>query len=302
LSEHARSRGVHVQFEHKIESLSELRDADLIVAADGVSSRLRQFHVDQFNPAIVVGRNKYIWLGTSKVFTSFAFAFTETDFGWIWFYGYGFSDDLSTCIVECSPQTWAGLGIDSLREGEGLALLGKIFERELDGHPLMNMSSGNEGASWLNFRTVTNQKWHHDNIVLMGDAAHTTHYSLGGGTTLALEDAIGLAGELRRCKDVQLALDAYEKNRKLALLSSQGAARYSAQWYENIPRYIDLEPQQFIALQGQRHSPLLPHLPPLMYYGIYRATEKAAMLRKLRNWLGFSTMRTLQSRRLARRN
>ena len=212
MSEHARSRGVHVQFEHKIESLSELRDADLIVAADGVSSRLRQFHVDQFNPAIVVGRNKYIWLGTSKVFTSFAFAFTRDRFlGSIWFYGYGFSDDLSTCIVECSPQTWAGLGIDSLREGEGLALLGKIFERELDGHPLMNMSSGNEGASWLNFRTVTNQKWHHDNIVLMGDAAHTTHYSLGGGTTLALEDAIGLAGELRRCKDVQLALDAYER-------------------------------------------------------------------------------------------
>ena len=120
------------------------------------------------------------------------------------FYGYGFSDDLSTCIVERCPEVRGrGLGIDSLREGEGLALLGKIFERELDGHPLMNMSSGNEGASWLNFRTVTNQKWHHDNIVLMGDAAHTTHYSLGGGTTLALEDAIGLAGELRRCKDVQ---------------------------------------------------------------------------------------------------
>jgi 2-polyprenyl-6-methoxyphenol hydroxylase-like FAD-dependent oxidoreductase len=300
LADRATELGVRVQFEHEIESPSQLPDADLIIAGDGVNSRLRQFHADHFKTKVVEGQDKYIWLGTSKVFNSFTFSFVETDFGWIWFYAYGFSNDLSTCIVECAPETWTGLGFDTLGEGESIALLEKLFAEQLDGHPLINKVNGNGNAPWLNFRTVTNEKWHHDNIVLMGDAAHTTHYSIGAGTKLALEDAIGLAGALRQHKNIQPALDAYEKERKFDLLSSQSAARYSAQWYENIPRYIGLKPRQFFTLLGQRHSPLLPHVPPRMYYRIHQASDEITMLRNFRKWLGPKLARTLHGRRSAK--
>jgi 2-polyprenyl-6-methoxyphenol hydroxylase-like FAD-dependent oxidoreductase len=297
LTERTRSLGVDVQFERKIENLSQLVGADLVVAADGANSRLRQLHGAQFGTAATVGRNKYIWLGTSKIFNSFTFAFTETQFGWIWLYGYGFSGDRSTCIVECAPQTWAGLSMDRMSANDCLAPLEQIFQRELDGHPLINTASSNATAAWLSFTTVTNAKWYHNNVVLMGDAAHTTHFSVGAGTRLAVEDAIELAGALHRHEVTKQALDAYEKNRKLALLGPQGASRYSAQWYENIPRYIGLRAGQFVALQGQRQSPLLAHLPPLMYYRIHQAIEQIAVLRKLRDWAALRIMRTLQTRR-----
>lgn len=163
----------------------------------------------------------------------------------------------------------------------------RIFEQHLDGYPLMDGQQGHVGsASWRNFRTLTNTRWHHDNLVLMGDAAHTTHFTIGSGTRLALEDAIELAASLRKHQDVQSALETYNKTRQAALLLPESEARYSAEWFENIPRYVGLETSQFFALMRERRSPLLPQLPPRMYYQLHRATQEVTVLRKLRSWVG----------------
>ncbi|MCC9308206.1 FAD-dependent monooxygenase [Kitasatospora sp. RB6PN24] len=299
LTQRADDLGVRMRFEEEIESVSQLPEADLIVAGDGVNSRLREHYSAEFGTNVSVGRNKYIWLGTRKVFDSFTFAFVETAHGWIWFYAYGFSSDLSTCIVECSPETWTGLGLDVLPQEDSLALLAELFAEPLDGYPLIGRPDGDGRAQWLNFRTLTNQNWYHGNLVLIGDAAHTTHYSIGAGTKLALEDAVGLADALARHDDLPSALDAYERERKFAVLPFQSAARYSAQWYENIPRYMQLQPERLFALLGQRHSPLLPHLPPQVYYRINQVTEQLTALRRLRGWLGPHLARALHGRSLA---
>ncbi|MGW7792234.1 FAD-dependent monooxygenase, partial [Streptomyces tricolor] len=272
--------------------------ADLVVAADGVHRALRGGAADRFGTRVTTGRNPYIWLGTTKVFDAFTFAFTETEHGWIWAYGYAYSGDHSTCVVECSPETCAGLGLDRAGEGEGLALLEKLFADVLDGHPLIARS----GASWQPFRTLTNRAWHHGNLVLLGDAAHTTHYSIGAGTTLALEDAMCLADALRAHTGLPEALAAYERRRRAALLSAQSAARYSAQWYENLPRYIHLPPHRMFALLGQRHSPLLPYVPPQLYYGLDRAAGRLEALRRLKRWLGPRAARALHARATSRRS
>ncbi|MFJ1969809.1 FAD-dependent monooxygenase [Streptomyces sp. NPDC087903] len=300
LAGRARSLGVRLEFEHEITDRN-LPEADLVVAGDGVHSTLRTRHADHFGTEVRAGRNQYIWLGTSKVFDSFTFAFVETDHGWIWCYGYGFSAERSTCVVECAPETWTGLGLDVANEADGLALLEKLFTDVLDGHPLIGRSSGDGSAQWLNFRTLTNRTWHRGNLVLMGDAAHTTHYSIGAGTTLALEDAVALAGALSRPVELSQALTAYEQERRSALLSIQSAARYSAQWYESLPRYIHLPPEQMFALLGQRHSPLLPHVPPRLYYRIDRAAGQLEVLRRFKRWLGPRVARTVHARALASR-
>ncbi|MEV6423437.1 FAD-dependent monooxygenase [Streptomyces sp. NPDC051662] len=336
LAERARSLGVRVEFEHPIADAAELPDADLVVACDGVGSALRERHAEHFGTEATAGQNTYIWLGTTKVFDSFTFAFVETEHGWIWCYAYGFSEDGSTCIVECSPATWTGLGLDKASEADGLALLERLFARPLDGHRLIGRAHADGSAQWLNFRTLTNRTWHHGNLVLLGDAAHTTHYSIGAGTTLALEDAISLAGALRGHSgygdhsgygghgghgrdngsgrdgsgragnavhpELRPALVRYERERRSALLPVQSAARYSAQWYENLPRYIHLAPPQMFALLGQRHSPLLPHIPPQLYYRIDRAAEQLEALRRLKRWLGPRVARTLHARSRASGN
>jgi 2-polyprenyl-6-methoxyphenol hydroxylase-like FAD-dependent oxidoreductase len=295
LLDRARSLGVRVEFEHEI-AADLLPEADLVVAGDGVNSALRERHADHFGSAITLGRNPYIWLGTTKVFDSFTFCFVESDHGWIWCYTYAFSEDHSTCVVECSPETWRGLGLDRGSEADGLALLEKLFADVLDGHGLIGRAQADGSAQWLTFRTLTNRTWHRDNLVLLGDAAHTTHYSIGAGTTLALEDAISLAGALREHADLESALTQYEQERKAALLPVQSAARHSAQWYENLPRYIHLPPAQMFALLGQRHSPLLPHIPPQLYYRIDRAAGQLEALRRFKRWLGPRVARTVQAR------
>ncbi|MFC8513079.1 FAD-dependent monooxygenase [Streptomyces sp. NPDC057257] len=300
LAARARSLGVRLEFEHEITE-GNLPAADLVVAADGVHSALRGAHADHFGTELRPGRNHYIWLGTTKVFDAFTFAFVETDHGWIWCYGYAFSPERSTCVVECAPETWTGLGLDTANEADGLALLEKLFADILDGHPLIGRSCADGAAQWLNFRTLTNQTWFRDNLVLLGDAAHTTHYSVGAGTTLALEDAIALAAALREQPDLPQALGRYERERKAALLSIQSAARYSAQWYENLPRYMHLPPEQMFALLGQRHSPLLPYVPPQLYYRIDRAAGQLEALRRFKRWLGPRIARTVHARALASR-
>ncbi|MFF1808333.1 FAD-dependent monooxygenase [Streptomyces sp. NPDC058251] len=295
LAERAASLGVRVEFEHGI-TADRLPDADLVVAGDGVNSALRKRHATHFGSEITLGRNIYIWLGTTKVFDAFTFSFVETDHGWIWCYAYGFSEDHSTCVVECSPETWTGLGLDRANEADGLALLEKLFADLLDGHGLIGRAQADGSAQWLNFRTLTNRTWHRGNLVLIGDAAHTTHYSIGAGTTLALEDALSLAGSLRAHQELESALTHYERDRKAALLSVQSAARHSAQWYENLPRYIRLPPAQMFALLGQRHSPLLPYIPPQLYYRIDRAAGQLEPLRRFKRWLGPRLARTVQAR------
>ncbi|WP_405933387.1 FAD-dependent monooxygenase [Streptomyces sp. NBC_00827] len=295
LAERAESLGVRVEFEHEV-TADRLPDADLVVAGDGVNSALRERHADHFGSDIALGRNVYSWLGTTKVFDSFTFSFVETDHGWIWCYAYPFSAEHSTCVVECSPETWTGLGLDAAGEGDGLALLEKLFADLLDGHGLIGRAQSDGSAQWLNFRTLTNRTWRRGNLVLIGDAAHTTHYSIGAGTTLALEDALSLAGALREIPELDAALAHYEQERRAALLSIQSAARHSAQWYENLPRYIHLPPAQMFALLGQRHSPLLPYIPPQLYYRIDRAAGQLEALRRFKRWLGPRLARTVQAR------
>ena len=300
LAARAAALGVRVEFGSEIGNLAPLAGAELIVASDGVGSRVRELYAGKFGTSITTGRNKYIWLGTRKRFDAFTFAFVETRTGWIWFHAYGFDDETSTCVVECSPETWTELGFDRRTAAEGVALLERIFEQRLDGHRLMDGQHPHVGcASWRNFQTLTNARWYHDNVVLMGDAAHTTHFTIGLGTRLALEDAIELAADLRKHHDVQSALARYDRTRQAALLLPQSEARYSAEWFEDVPRYIGLESAQFFALMRERRSPLLPHLPPHMYYRLHRATQEFSALRKLRSWVGPGA-RELYSRRRPR--
>lgn len=296
LAERARALGVRIEYERET-SPDALPAADLVVAADGVHSSLRERHAGHFGPAVSLGRNQYLWLGTTKVFDRFSFAFVDTPHGWIWCYAYGFGPEGSTCVVECGPDTWRGLGLDRADEATTLTRLERLFAGLLDGHPLIGRDRAHESPRWLAFRTLTNRTWHKDHLVLLGDAAHTTHYSIGAGTTLALEDAMALADALAGGGPLTPALAHYEAGRRAALLSVQSAARHSAQWYENLTRYIDLPPERMFALLGQRHSPLLPYVPPQLYYRMDRAAERLESLRRLKRWLGPRMARGLQSGR-----
>lgn len=286
LAGRAKGLGVHIEFDHEVMTSSQLPAAGLIVACDGANSRMR-LEAGGLQTDARLGGNKYLWLGTTKVFESFTYAFVHTDNGWVWAYGYGFGAGLSTFIVECSSETWADLRFDALSPQDGLSVLEKLFERQLDGHPLLGPVQRDASAGWLNFRTITNQRWYDGNIVLAGDAAHSTHYSIGSGTTLAIEDAIALADNLQRHPGEQKrALESYERQRKAVLLQPQSDAWFSARWFENISRYVDLEPHEFSALLHGRRSPLLPHLPPHLYYRLHQATEKVTLLGELRRRVG----------------
>ncbi len=291
LADRARSLGVRLEFEEEI-TPENLPEADLVVAADGIHSALRTRHAGHFGTRVTEGRNHYVWLGTTQVFDSFTFAFAETGHGWVWCYGYPYDDGHSTCVIECAPETLTGLGLDAMDEAGQLVVLEKLFAGVLGGQPLIGGSS----AAWPAFRTLTNRSWHHGNLVLLGDAAHTTHYSIGAGTTLALEDAMCLADALREHGAVPQALAAYEGRRRAELVSAQSAARLSAQWYENLPRYIDLPAHRMFALLGQRHSPLLPYVPPQLYYGLDKAAGRLETLRRFKRWLGPRAARALHVR------
>jgi 2-polyprenyl-6-methoxyphenol hydroxylase-like FAD-dependent oxidoreductase len=270
LTGRATDAGVRFEFGHEVTAPSQLPEADLIVACDGVNSRIRN-QTEGLGTQVKLGTNKYIWLATDKVFESFTWPFVRTESGWLWANAYGIDTQSSTFVVECSAQTWASLGFDTMPRQDCLARLEKIFEHQLDGHQLIGQTAGDTSAQWLNFRTVTNEHWHAGRTVLAGDAAHTTHFTIGSGTTLAFEDAIVLADNLGRHRDTTAALEAYEKERQASILQPQIAARCSRQWFENLDRYIGLEPRQFALILRRRRSPLLPHLPPQLYYRLWLA-------------------------------
>jgi anthraniloyl-CoA monooxygenase len=275
LTQRALSLGVELQFQREVETLSEFEDADLIVACDGANSKVRLLHGTHFQTHVEVGKNKYLWLGTDKVFDSFTFAFEETAAGWIWFHAYRFTGETSTCIVECSQETWAGLGFNELGPEETLRRLEGIFKRQLKGHSLLHQKRGLGKTPWLNFKCLRHEHWYHGNVVLMGDAAHTTHFSIGSGTKLAIQDAIGLAEKLRETEDLPTALQAYEDERRASLLSIQSAARTSSEWFENVPRYVGQSPIRFaFSLLDRRGG-------SGWYYPIYLASQHVA----LRGWV-----------------
>jgi anthraniloyl-CoA monooxygenase len=282
LTARALDLGVRVEQQREVTDPSELGDADLIVACDGVRSRIRQQHADHFGTSVEGGRNKYIWLGTHRRFDGFAYAFEMTSAGWIWCYAYGFNADTSTFIVECCEQTWRALGFDQLGPDECTAMLQDIFGRHLDGHSLINQTSGKTTTPWLTFLEIRNQTWVHDNIALMGDAAHTTHFSIGSGTTLAMEDAIALADTMDEYDDLQVALKAYEDARLPAVNAMQAVARNSAQWFENSAGLVHQSPVEFgYSLLRRRHGiAVQKEAGPRWRYGVHLATQHPALRRQ----------------------
>ena len=270
LATRARQLGVSIRYEHDVSGKSGLPAADLIVAADGANSQLRAGR-GEFGTTVTEGRNKHIWLGTGKLFDSFNFFFESTEAGWIWAYAYQHEPRASTFIVECEPQTWSKLGFDNCSPTRALGRLEEIFSAHLHGHRLWSQFADGADARWRNFRTVSNRRWYLGNVVLVGDSAHTAHFSGGLGTTLAIGDAIALAAQLRRvghraagdgAAGLTAALTAYQRQRQADLRRHASEAQRSAAWFENVPRYADLTPHLFAAALHARRTALLPRLPP----------------------------------------
>jgi len=245
LQQRAQELGVELRFETEAEEVEAYADADLVIASDGINSRIRDSHAEWFQPDIDVRSNKFVWLGTHKRFDAFTFLFTETEHGWIWVHAYRFDADTSTFIVECQEATWRGLGFDRMSTDETIATCERLFADHLDGEALMSNARHLRGSAWLNFPRINCARYHHGNLVLMGDAAHTAHFSIGSGTKLAFEDAIDLAERLRSGASREEALDGYQEARRLEVLKLQSAARNSMEWFENVPRYTHFEPEQF---------------------------------------------------------
>ncbi|HUN38239.1 MAG TPA: FAD-dependent monooxygenase [Trebonia sp.] len=286
LAARASSVGVDIKYGREVLSPRELSEADLIVAADGANSQIRRA-TGKFQTGIREGRNKYIWLATTKTFDCFTYPFAQTDAGWVWAYAYRFGPELSTFIVECSAEAFDGLGFATKSTDESIAALERIFAAHLAGHRLIGKFPDGTSARWQSFRTITNRRWHEDNVVLIGDSAHTAHFSIGGGTTLAFEDAIVLASALGPGHgSLDQALTDYERQRRADLVRPLTEARCSAEWLENLPRYARLEPRQFMALLQLRRSPLLPMMPPRLSYLLHRATAQSVVLDGIRTRLG----------------
>jgi 2-polyprenyl-6-methoxyphenol hydroxylase-like FAD-dependent oxidoreductase len=275
LAARALDLGVRMEYGAEITSQDQLPDSDVIVAADGADSRLRS-EAGPFGTRTSASPDKYIWLGTDKPFGTFSYYFTETSHGWIWASGYGLQSDLSTFVVHCGPLTWSGLDFDTIPMRDGLALIKDLFKDQLGDHRLIGQVADESDARWHSFRTVTNERWHDGRVVLVGDSAHTTHFSAGLGTTLALEDAIALADSLGRHGGVGQALDEYAQRRRTAIRRRQAEARRSGQWFANISRYIDRPPAQFATLLHARRSALQPLVSPWAYYLGRRLRLRAA--------------------------
>ncbi|MCE8018163.1 bifunctional salicylyl-CoA 5-hydroxylase/oxidoreductase [Halomonas sp. MCCC 1A17488] len=249
LQQRARELGVELRFETDVpeERIDELRrEFDLVLAADGLNSRTRQRYAEHFEPDIEVRACKFVWLGTHQTFDdAFTFIFEKTEHGWVWAHAYQFDADTATFIVECSEPTWRAFGFGEMSKEESIATCERIFARHLGGHALMSNAHHIRGSAWINFPRVLCARWSFDNVVLMGDAAATAHFSIGSGTKLALESAIALADYLHSEPDMASAFARYEEERRLEVLRLQSAARNSTEWFEQVERYLDLDPVQF---------------------------------------------------------
>jgi anthraniloyl-CoA monooxygenase len=238
LQRRARELGVDLRFEHEV---SELPEADLVVGADGVNSLVRARHAEALMPKVAPFASRFVWFGTDLVFDAFTFVFRETEHGMFQVHAYPFDASTSTFIVECNEATWQRAGLDKLTEEETLAFCEELFAEELGGHRLLSNRS-----LWLSFLDVRNKSWHDGNVVLLGDAAHTAHFTIGSGTKLAMEDAVGLANAfVRHRDDVPAALVDYELERQPVVERFQQAATDSAGYFENVARYREFDPLQF---------------------------------------------------------
>jgi len=237
----ARELGVEIRHDADVTSLDAYRDADLIVAADGINSFVRRQYADAFGADVVMRPNKFVWLGSTKRFDAFTFYFNRNAHGLWRAHCYQYAPGTSTFIVECTDQTWQRAGLERASEADTIAYCERLFAKELDGAKLIsNMSV------WRNFPRVRNRKYFHDNIVLLGDALHTAHFSIGSGTKLAMEDGIALANALERCATLPEALAAYQAEREPVVDSLQRAAQVSMEWFEETERYAErMAPLQF---------------------------------------------------------
>ncbi|EYT83267.1 salicylyl-CoA 5-hydroxylase [Streptomyces sp. Tu 6176] len=241
LHERCRELGVDLRFRTPAPETDRLiREYDLVVAADGVHSAVRTAHADVFRPRITGHRCRYIWLAADFAFDAFRFEIAETEHGVMQLHGYPYAADASTVIVEMREEVWRAAGFDALDEQGSVERCAKIFAEALGGRPLRSRDS-----AWTTFRTVVNERWSHGNLVLLGDAAHTAHFSIGSGTKLAVEDALALTACLTEQPTSQQALTAYEQERVPVVASTQRAARASLEWFENLALYLDRPPRQF---------------------------------------------------------
>jgi len=246
LQDRARALGVDLQFETEVKAASDyMRDYDLVVACDGLNSKTRMEFEETFKPDIDVRRCPFVWLGTHQKFDdAFTFIFEKTEKGWIWVHAYQFDKDTATFIVECSQKTFDAYGFGDISQQETIAICEEIFRDHLDGHKLMTNANHIRGSAWIRFPRVLCEKWSHENVVLLGDASATAHFSIGSGTKLALESAISLACHVTDEPDLKVAFEKYEEARRLEVLRLQSAARNSVEWFEDVERYLDLDPVQ----------------------------------------------------------
>ncbi|MFZ6648185.1 bifunctional salicylyl-CoA 5-hydroxylase/oxidoreductase [Undibacterium sp. TJN25] len=259
LQQRCEELGVKLVFETDVsddQALAKEYGADLVIACDGLSSRIRSRYEHSYQPEIDTRKCRFVWLGTRKPFPAFTFAFEETEFGWFQAHAYQYDGDTSTFIVETPEDVWLKAGIDKMDQQQAVAFCEKVFAKYLDGHALMSNATHLRGsANWIRFPRIICKNWVHWNaidgrqvpVVLMGDAAHTAHFSIGSGTKLALEDAIELARSFDKHGDdgMLAVLDAYQHVRSIEVLKIQSAARNSMEWFENVKRYTALEAPQF---------------------------------------------------------
>jgi anthraniloyl-CoA monooxygenase len=259
LQERCLALGVDLVFETDVtddQALAQQYNADLVIASDGLNSRIRTRYEATYQPDIDTRQCRFVWLGTKKTFDAFTFAFEKTEHGWFQAHAYKYDADTSTFIVETPEDVWKAHGLEDMSQEDGVAFCEKLFARYLDGNALISNAKHLRGsANWIRFPRVICNTWiHHQDIagkqtpiVLMGDAAHTAHFSIGSGTKLALEDAIDLADEFSKNAGADMAtvLQGYEARRSVEVLKIQNAARNSTEWFENVDRYTGMEIEQF---------------------------------------------------------
>jgi anthraniloyl-CoA monooxygenase len=232
LQQRCLEEGVTLHFEQNIDDINQFKDSDIIVACDGIGSAIRTQFANEFGTKISVKKNRFVWLGSTKPLDAFTYFFRNTAHGLIVAHSYQYEPGMSTWIFECSDETWQKHGFEVTNETDTIAKISEIFKDELDGHPLISNKS-----HWRQFPHVTNEKWHHNNMVLLGDAKATAHYSIGSGTKLAMDSAIGLSDAvIANPNNVQAAFEQYDKTRRNTVEMIQHAALVSLDWFENMDR------------------------------------------------------------------
>lgn len=247
LQDRAAELGIDIQYEVEAKPASFYKDHyDLVVASDGLNSKVRTEFAADFKPDIDRRKCHFVWLGTHQKFDdAFTFIFEKTQHGWVWAHAYQFDADTATFIVECGPETFDAFGFGDMSQEESIQVCEDIFKDHLGGHSLMTNAGHIRGSAWIQFPRVLCEKWHVDNVVLLGDASATAHFSIGSGTKLAFESAIALAKLISTEPTLEDAFTRYQDERRLDVLRLQSAARNSTEWFEQVERYLDLDPVQF---------------------------------------------------------